>query len=120
MEVGRVEAVGRANAHGETGRARGAGEADLAAGSRHHRGADGAGDVDAAMLPAGVRIVAIAVCGDHRAAKGPNPFGVGGRGRCKERDDGGCEEETHGSDRTRGTAQETGLVAIVCAFVTAL
>jgi hypothetical protein len=74
------------------------------------------------MLPAGVRIVAVAVRGDHRAAKGPDPFGVGGRGSCKEGDDGdgGCEEEAHGSDRTRGTAQETGLVAIVCAFVTAL
>jgi hypothetical protein len=61
VEIRGIEAVAGANAHGETGRARRTGEANLAARSRHHAGPDRARNVDAAMLPTRIRIIAVAV-----------------------------------------------------------
>jgi hypothetical protein len=74
------------------------------------------------MLPARIRVVDIAVRRDHLTAKGPDPLRAGGFREREEGDegDGGGEEEAHGRDRTRGTAREAGLVAVLCVFVTVL
>jgi len=67
VEVGGVEAVGRADAHSQAGRADRAGEAHFAARRCDHGIADFAGDVDAAVLIRRVWVVAVPVRRDDLA-----------------------------------------------------
>ena len=80
VEVGGVEAVGGPHGDRQAGRSGRAREAHLTTRGRHHPGAERAGDVDAAVLAAGVRIVAVAVGADQLAPERPRPGGVS-RGR---------------------------------------
>jgi hypothetical protein len=105
VEVGGVvAAVGGANAHGDARRPGHAGEADLAGGRGHDRRPHLARDVDAAVLAAGVWIVAVPIRRDHLAVEGPHPRGPRWwSGQDEGEEDRGWNEDeaTHGGDRRR-------------------
>jgi hypothetical protein len=100
---GVVEAVGGSDAHGQPGGAGGSREAHLTAGGGYNRCARLGGDVDAAVLPRGVRIVAVSVGSDHLPANRPDPIGARGSGGKQdgEERDGDESAASHARERRR-------------------
>jgi hypothetical protein len=121
VQVGGVEPVGRSHAHGETGGAGRSGEPDHPARGRDNTRADGTRDVDTAVLPAGIRIVPVAIGGDDLAVNGQDPRGAGVSREREQRGEYGEEEgegESHGHDRKRGSGGEGSAVAALWGYVT--
>ena len=83
VQVGGVEAVICAHAHGQAARTGDTGKADLARSRGDHGRADRSGDVDPPVLSCGVRVVAVAVARDQLALQRPGP-------RRQRRRDGRC------------------------------
>jgi len=122
MEVRGVKApVVGADRHRQPGAAGRPGEGDRAADGRHHRMALGGADVDTAVLPGGVRVVAVRVGRQDLATYGPGPPFGGARGRCPEQEEqqGDYERERcHGPQGRSESRPVQRPVALLSSYVT--
>jgi hypothetical protein len=80
VQIGGVEAVARAHAHGQTRRPGRAGEPHLAGRGGHDRRSERRSDVDPSMLSRRVWVRSVAELGDHLAVDRPQPGHTGGAG----------------------------------------
>ena len=116
VQVRGVEPVAGPHAHGQARRAGGPGEQHLAARCRHDRRGHRRRDVDPAVLPSGIGVVAVPVRSDDVAPDRPAPRGVCGSGEEKEGGEGDQESAHPAMVRARargGTARSQGCCGLL-------
>ncbi len=117
VQVRGVEAVGGPHAHGQARRARRAREQHIPACGRHHRRAHRRRNVDPAVLPSGIRVVAVSVLRDDIAPHRPCPRRVSRRS--EDEKDAEAEQESAHRASVRAPAGGAGrAVAGLLRFVT--